>query len=44
MSRRLMQAKAVDDTILHGLLALIVFCVASLFLGSAISYLISYFG
>ncbi len=43
MSRRLMQAKAVDDTILHGLLALIVFCIAGLFLGSALSYLIACF-
>lgn len=43
MSRRLMQAKAVDDMILHGLGALTVFCLACLFLGSFVTYLLAYF-
>ena len=43
MSRRLMQAKAVDDTIIQGLGALVVFCIACYFLGSAATYLSVFF-
>ena len=44
MSRRLMQAKALDDTIFAGFGMLVVFCLTSLFLGSVVTYLMGSLG
>lgn len=40
MSRRLMQAKAADDTVLLGVGIIVAFAVVSVFFGSVLMYLI----